>query len=121
MQIIQDNAPEKALTLYQPPPPAASSLRRRLHLQADRIEQVLSMHEAPGRVTGGRVTSRTIQFHLQLAPTTRITKVEGLAAEIALALDVPDARESPAIMARSISKLRARMPAPRAGWIWTPN
>jgi S-DNA-T family DNA segregation ATPase FtsK/SpoIIIE len=66
--------------------------KRRLHLQADRIETVLLNHKAPARVTGGRVTPRTIQFHLQLAPSTKVGKVEALSEEIALALDAPAAR-----------------------------
>jgi S-DNA-T family DNA segregation ATPase FtsK/SpoIIIE len=67
-------------------------LRRRLHLQADRIESVLALHKAPARVTGGRVTARTIQFHLAPAPTTKISRVENLAEEMALALGASTAR-----------------------------
>jgi DNA segregation ATPase FtsK/SpoIIIE, S-DNA-T family len=66
--------------------------KRQLYLQADRIETVLLNHKAPARVTGGRVTPRTIQFHLQLAPATKVGKVEALNDEIALALDAPAAR-----------------------------
>src|SRR5581483_10892466 len=65
--------------------------RQRLHQQADRIEWVLATHKAPARVTGGRVTPRTIRFHLRLAATTPVRKVEGLAEEIALALGAADA------------------------------
>lgn len=67
-------------------------LQQRLHLQADRIEAVLATHKAPARVTGGRVTARTIQFQLAPAPTTKISQVEHLAEEIALALGVSAAR-----------------------------
>lgn len=67
-------------------------LKRQLHLQADRIEWLLAAHKAPARVTGGRVTPRTIQFHLTPAPTTKISRVAGLAQEVALMLDVPSAR-----------------------------
>lgn len=66
--------------------------KRQLALQADRIETVLLNHKAPGRVTGGRVTPRTIQFHLQLAPATKVGKVEALNEEIAMALGAPAAR-----------------------------
>ncbi len=66
--------------------------KRKLHLQADRIEMVLTHHKAPARVTGGRVTPRTIQFHLQVAPSTKVAKVEALSEEIALALGAPSAR-----------------------------
>ncbi len=65
--------------------------RQRLHEQSNRIEWVLATHKAPARVTGGRVTPRTIRFHLRLAATTPVRKVEGLAEEIALALGAADA------------------------------
>lgn len=67
-------------------------MRQRLHYQADQIEWLLATHKAPARVTGGRVTPRTIQFHLAPAPTTKISRVENLAEEIALALKVSSAR-----------------------------
>lgn len=67
-------------------------MRKRLHFQADQIEWLLATHKAPARVTGGRVTARTIQFHLAPAPTTKISRVENLAQEIALLLQVSSAR-----------------------------
>lgn len=67
-------------------------MRNRLHFQADQIEWLLAAHKAPARVTGGRVTPRTIQFHLNPAPTTKIARVEKLAQEIALLLHVSSAR-----------------------------
>ncbi len=69
-------------------------MHKRLHLQADQIEWLLAAHKAPARVTGGRVTARTIQFDLSPAPTTKISRVENLAAEIALLLQVSSARVS---------------------------
>jgi S-DNA-T family DNA segregation ATPase FtsK/SpoIIIE len=66
-------------------------LQQRLQRQADRIEAVLAAHHAPARVTGGHVTPRTIQFHLVLAPTTRLSRVESLVPEIALALGAAEA------------------------------
>src|SRR5919199_4011227 len=66
--------------------------KRKLHVQADRIEMVLLNHKAPARVTGGRVTPRLIQFHLSLAPSTKVAKLEALSEEIALALGAPAAR-----------------------------
>ncbi len=68
--------------------------RQRLHQQADKIEWVLATHKAPARVTGGRVTPRTIQFHVTPAAATKVSKLENLAEEIALALDAPAARVS---------------------------
>lgn len=67
-------------------------MQRRLHQQADQIEWLLATHKAPARVTGGRVTPRTIQFHLAPAATTKISRVENLAEEIALTLNVSSAR-----------------------------
>jgi S-DNA-T family DNA segregation ATPase FtsK/SpoIIIE len=71
-----------------------SQTQQQLSEQADRIEWVLATHKAPARVTGGRVTPRTIQFHLRPAPTTKISRVEGLAEELALALGAASARIS---------------------------
>lgn len=78
---------------------------QRLHLQADRIEWVLFTHKAPARVTGGRVTPRTIQFHLAPAPATKIARVESLAEEIAMALGAPSAR-----VARTNGQLSIEVP-----------
>ncbi len=68
--------------------------RQKLHHQADKIEYVLATHKAPARVTGGRVTPRTIQFHVSPSTTTKVSKVENLAEEIALALNASSARVS---------------------------
>lgn len=68
--------------------------RRQLAFQADKIEMVLLNHKAPARVTGGSVTSRTIQYWLRLAPSTKVAKVVALGEEIALALESPAARVS---------------------------
>lgn len=63
-----------------------------LNFQADKIETVLAAHRAPARVWGGRLTSRTIQFHLAPASTTKLGKLESLTEELALALGVRSAR-----------------------------
>lgn len=68
--------------------------RQRLHHQADKIEYVLATHKAPARVTGGRVTPRTIQFHVSPSATTKVSQVEKLAEEVALALNTSSARIS---------------------------
>lgn len=68
--------------------------RQKLHHQADKIEYVLATHKAPARVTGGRVTPRTIQFHVAPSTTTKISQVEKLAEEVALALNASSARVS---------------------------
>jgi S-DNA-T family DNA segregation ATPase FtsK/SpoIIIE len=61
--------------------------RQLLEFQADRIEAVLAQHKVQARVTGGYVAPRWIQF--QVLPTlgARVSKVTGLAEELALALD----------------------------------
>lgn len=63
-----------------------------LNLQADKIEMLLAAHKAPARVWGGRLTPRTVQFHLAPAATTKLAKLEALTEEIALALGAPAAR-----------------------------
>src|SRR5258708_6748324 len=68
--------------------------RQKLHHQADKIEYVLATHKAPARVTGGRVTPRTIQFHVAPSATTKVAQVEKLAEEVALALNCSSARVS---------------------------
>ena len=63
-----------------------------LNFQADKIEMVLAAHKAHTRVVGGRLTPRTIQFHLAPSPNTRLAKLESLTEEVALALGTPSAR-----------------------------
>jgi S-DNA-T family DNA segregation ATPase FtsK/SpoIIIE len=65
-----------------------------LELQSDRIEMVLANYKAPARVTGGVVTPRMVQFHLAPAAGTRISKMQALADELALALGVTYVRVS---------------------------
>jgi S-DNA-T family DNA segregation ATPase FtsK/SpoIIIE len=66
--------------------------RRELEAKADAIEMVLHEHRAPARVTGGRVTPRWVQFLLQTNPGVKISRVEALSREIAVALGAPSAR-----------------------------
>ena len=61
-------------------------MRRQLEMQADRIESVLASHRVPARVWGGSVTPRTVRFQLTTAIGTKVSKVAGLAEELALAL-----------------------------------
>src|SRR3990172_2487518 len=53
---------------------------------------VLAAHKAPARVWGGRLPSRTIQFHLAPAASTKMHKLHALTEEVALALGAPSAR-----------------------------
>src|SRR5512147_1928827 len=66
--------------------------RRELEAKADAIEMVLHQHKAPARVTGGHVTPRWVQFLLQTNPGVKISRVESLSREIAVALGAPSAR-----------------------------
>ncbi len=66
--------------------------RRELEVKADAIEMVLHEHKAPARVTGGHVTPRWVQFLLQTNPGVKISRVESLSREIAVALGAPSAR-----------------------------
>ncbi len=68
--------------------------RRELEAKADVIEMVLHEHRAPARVTGGHVTPRWVQFLLQTNPGVKISRVESLSREIAVALGAPSARVS---------------------------
>ncbi|HIQ04877.1 MAG TPA: DUF87 domain-containing protein [Anaerolineae bacterium] len=64
----------------------------RLDLQASRIEAVLASHKVSGRVWGGRVTPRFVQFELTTGLGVKVAKVSSLAEEIALSLGVRSAR-----------------------------
>lgn len=66
--------------------------KRLLNFQADKIEMVLAAHKAPARVWGGRLTPRTIQFHLAPASHTKLQRLQALTEELALALGVRSAR-----------------------------
>jgi S-DNA-T family DNA segregation ATPase FtsK/SpoIIIE len=66
--------------------------KRLLNFQADKIEMVLAAHKAPARVWGGRLTPRTIQFHLAPAAHTKLVKLQALTEELALALGASSAR-----------------------------
>ena len=63
--------------------------RRELEAKADAIEMILHEHKAPARVTGGHVTPRWVQFLLQTNPGVKISRVESLSREIAVALGAP--------------------------------
>jgi S-DNA-T family DNA segregation ATPase FtsK/SpoIIIE len=66
--------------------------RAALEQQCDRIETVLARHRLPGHVEGATVTPRLIQFHLVTPVGVKVSKVTGLAEEIALALRCREAR-----------------------------
>ncbi len=66
--------------------------QRTLNLQADGIERVLQRHKAAGRVQGGTVTPRFIQFQVKPSAGTKVRKVQSLSEEIALELGTREAR-----------------------------
>jgi S-DNA-T family DNA segregation ATPase FtsK/SpoIIIE len=68
--------------------------RRILEFQADRIEAVLVQHKVPARVTGGLVSPRWIQFQVLPSLGARVSKIKGLAEELALALNTDTCRVS---------------------------
>jgi DNA segregation ATPase FtsK/SpoIIIE, S-DNA-T family len=81
--------------------------KRTLNIQADKIEMVLAAHKAPTRVWGGRMTPRTVQFHLSPAATTKLKKLESLTEEVAFALGTSSARLTRANGTLSIEVPRA--------------
>jgi len=68
--------------------------RKTLEHQADRIEAVLTKHKAPGQVTGGLVSPRWIKFDVLPDQGARVSKIKGLAEELALALNSDSCRVS---------------------------
>jgi S-DNA-T family DNA segregation ATPase FtsK/SpoIIIE len=67
-------------------------MRRTLHFQADRIEQVLLSHKVLSRVTGGTVTPRLIRFQVSTPLGVKVRQVAGLSEEIALSLGASSCR-----------------------------
>jgi S-DNA-T family DNA segregation ATPase FtsK/SpoIIIE len=63
-------------------------MRELLDYQADQIERVLASHGVPGRVYGGAVSSRLVEFHVAPAPGVKIARIEALAEELAMYLGV---------------------------------
>ncbi|MEA3310429.1 MAG: DNA translocase FtsK [Chloroflexota bacterium] len=66
----------------------SQSLRGYLESQADCVENVLSAHRTPGRITGGTVGPRLIKFFLNPAPHIRYSAIRRLADDLALSLKV---------------------------------
>ena len=61
-------------------------MSQKYELQAARIESVLSAHKVPARVWQATVTPRFVRFDVTTALGTRLTKVSGLAEELAFSL-----------------------------------
>lgn len=63
-----------------------------LSYQADQIEALLSAHRLEALVIGVQVSPRWVRFLLQLGLGTKISSVQNLAEELALALSAPTVR-----------------------------
>ena len=61
-------------------------MANKYELQAARIESVLSAHKVPARVWQATVTPRFVRFDVTTALGTKLTKVSGLAEELAFSL-----------------------------------
>ena len=69
-------------------------MRRLLEYQAERIEMVLASHKVPSHVCGGTVTPRFVRFELLPVVGTKVSRIKGLAEEIALSLGIASCRVS---------------------------
>ena len=67
-------------------------MSNKYEFQAARIESVLGAHKVPARVWQAKVTPRFVRFDITTAIGTRLTKVNGLAEELAFSLGVRSAR-----------------------------
>jgi S-DNA-T family DNA segregation ATPase FtsK/SpoIIIE len=66
--------------------------RRTLEMQADTIEAVMARNKVAGRVKGGVVTPRFVQFQISTDVGAKVKQVTNLADEFALALGKREAR-----------------------------
>jgi S-DNA-T family DNA segregation ATPase FtsK/SpoIIIE len=66
--------------------------REWLDSQADQLEALLASHKIEALVTGVQVSPRWVRFSLDLALGVKITSVQSLSEELALALGAPAAR-----------------------------
>jgi S-DNA-T family DNA segregation ATPase FtsK/SpoIIIE len=67
-------------------------MRQVLEYQAERIEMVLASHKVASHVCGGTVTPRFVRFELVPVVGTKVSRVKGLAEEIAMALGTASCR-----------------------------
>ena len=66
--------------------------RTQLEQQADKLEALLRQHKVSGRIQGGVVTHRMIQFDLTVDVSHKVRQIQSLAEEMALALNVQTVR-----------------------------
>ena len=67
-------------------------MRELLDYQSDQIERVLESHGVAGRVYGGAVSPRLVEFHVAPAAGVKISRIEALGEEIAMYLGVAACR-----------------------------
>ena len=67
-------------------------MSQKYELQAARIESVLTAHKVPARVWQATVTPRFVRFDVTTALGTKLTRVSGLAEELAFSLGARSAR-----------------------------
>ncbi len=67
-------------------------MRELLDYQADQIERVCLSHRLPVRVAGGTVTPRLVQFRLYPGPGVKLSRLQALAEDLALALGASSCR-----------------------------
>jgi S-DNA-T family DNA segregation ATPase FtsK/SpoIIIE len=67
-------------------------VQRVLNNQANQIEMVLASHRVPARVLGGTVTPGTVRFQIATRMGTRLTHIQSLSEELALALSALSCR-----------------------------
>ena len=65
-------------------------MRKKLELQADRIEAVLTMHKVPARVTGGTVTPCWVRFQVLPVVEGDVSRIKDLSEELAAVLDAAE-------------------------------
>lgn len=84
--------------------------REWLDYQADRIEALLAAHRLEALVTGVQVSPRWVRFVLELGLGTRISSIQNLVEELALALEAPGVRLT---RGRGVLAIEVPLPDPR--------
>jgi S-DNA-T family DNA segregation ATPase FtsK/SpoIIIE len=87
-------------------------MRRLLEHQAERIEMVLASHKVTSHVCGGTVTPRFVRFELLPTVDTKVSRIKGLAEEIALSLGIPSCRVS-----RQNGRINVEIPRQKPGTV----
>ncbi|MCP4361971.1 MAG: hypothetical protein GY796_28505 [Chloroflexi bacterium] len=67
-------------------------LNHQLEIQSRQIDSILSQHEIPAQVAGGRVQSRSIRFDFYSHLESGLERLRGITQDLLLALGVPDGK-----------------------------